>query len=149
MTGKAQASLSRLFTSAKSLNEVSDKINAQIKDIESALVVQGIGVSAWIDLETWSEESSGQTVKISTTLGYGKYNGRWALLYDVWCDQMDESQTSFLCDASRDTRIKALEKLPDLLDKLAEETQKLTQQATQSLTVAQEIVSALKTNGRK
>ena len=149
MTGKANASLSRLFASAKSLNDVSDRLTAQIKDIEAALAANGIGVEGWVHLENWSEQADGYALDYSAGLGYGKHNGKWGLLYSIWCEQIGESTKSFLRDTAREVRISALEKLPDLFDKLSEETQKLTQKATENLSVAQEVASALKTNGRK
>ena len=150
MTGKAEASLSRLFTSAKSLNSVSDQITIQIKEIEAALAAHGIGVTGWAAVESWDEQTKeGYTLHYSTSIGYGKLNGKWGLLYDLYCDEFGESSTSFLRDSAREVRIAALEKLPDLFDKLAEATAELTERANKNLVAAKAIASALKENGRK
>ena len=148
MTGKAEVSLSHLFSSAKLLNDVSDKISAQIKDIETALAARGVGVTAWISLKSWDEEVGDHTLNYTASLGYAKHNGRWGLLHEVYCDQFGEATTSFLRDVAREVRIDALEKLPDLFDRLAEETQKLTETAHRNLSVAREITAALNSNGR-
>ena len=152
MTGKADAALSRLFSSAKSLNTVSDKITAQIKEIESALAAHGIGVEAWINVDKWTEDlwsDNGEqkwAVQYYASIGYAKHNGKWALLYSAGSDFGGGPTTSQLRDTAREVRISALKRLPELFDKLAEETQKLTEKAAKNLVVAREIAAALQKN---
>jgi hypothetical protein len=150
VTGKADVALSRLFSSAQELNAISDEISAQIRDLEAALASNGIGVSAWINVATWDHKSDeGHTLHFSAGIGYGKHNRKWGLLYSVWCDEFGEESVSFLRDTPRDVRIGALQKLPELFDKLAEETQKLVARGRENLSDAKEIAAALKNNGRK
>ncbi len=148
MTGKADSALSRLFSSAKSLNTVSDQISAQIKELEGALVAQGIGVSAWVEVDRWTSDDEYQLETIAS-IGFGKHDGKWGLLYQLWCDVFDEARVCFLRDTARDIRIGSLEKMPMLFEKLADETQKLTESATRNLADAKAITSALKSKGSK
>jgi hypothetical protein len=149
VTGKADTAISRLFSSANSLNAVSDQISSQISEIESALIANRVGVPAWVEVARWVEGSGEYSLDYVASLGYDKHNGKWALLYGVWCDTSETHDVSFLRDTSREIRIGSLQKLPLLFDKLAEETQKLTEQATKNLADAKAITSALKANGRR
>ena len=147
MTGKADLAITRLFSSAKSLNAISDQITTQIKELETALACHGIGVSAWVEADRWTEAGE-FSLDYVAMVGYGKHNGKWGLLYQVWCETTDNSDISFLRDMSREIRIGALQKLPRLFEKLAEETQKLTELASQNLADAKAITSALKSTGK-
>jgi hypothetical protein len=149
LTGKADAALSHLFSSAKSLNAVTDQISAQISEIEAALAANGIGVSAWVEVDRWTENEPRYSLLYIASIGYAKHKGKWALLYSVWCEETEAHEVSFLRDTSRAIRIGALQKLPLLFEKLAEETQRLTEEAARNLADAKAIASALKANGRK
>lgn len=149
VTGKADAAISRLFSSADSLNAVSDQLSNQIAEIEAALAANRVGVPAWVEVDRWTEDAGPHRLDYVASLGYDKHNGKWALLYGVWCEVTETHDVSFLRDTSRQVRIGSLQKLPLLFDKLAEETQKLTEKATKNLAEAKAITSALKANGRK
>lgn len=149
VTGKADVALSRLLSSAKSLNAVSDQISTEVSEIEAALAANRIGVAAWVEVDRWTEGARDFLIPYVASIGYDKHNGKWALLYSVWCEATEDSDVSFLRDTSREIRIGALQKLPLLFEKLAEETQKLTEKATNNLSDAKSITSALKSNGRK
>jgi hypothetical protein len=148
VTGKADAALSRLFNSANTLNTISDEITTQIKELEAALTAHGIGVSAWVTVDTWSADQDNYSLSYSASIGFDKHNGKWGLLYSIWCNEFDEAQVSFLRETSREIRIGALEKLPELFEKLADETQNLIKKATKNLSDAKDIAAALKKNGR-
>ena len=57
-------------------------------------------------------------------LGYDKHKGRWALLVREGMDPTDTT-TSFLLDASREMKLQAVERLPNLIAAVRTEATKL------------------------
>src|SRR5258708_4428162 len=145
MTSKIDASLRKLSSLSKNLNQVSDELTAQLTSIEDAINALKLGVFAWVVIDEYSYEEAGlkQTVTRKVELGYGKHKGRWALLYDDYLKEMDDSNPGFLREAPRDIRFEAVEKIPELLEKLAEETSKTTDTAIATTSQAKEIADAL------
>ena len=115
---------SRLGPASKSLNDASDLLTHQIAQVEGALAELRLGVPAWIDLATMEVEAAPDWY---VELGYDKQKGRWAMLLAQGPDP-EVYTFSFLLDASREMKLQALEKIPDLLAKLREEAGKLESQ---------------------
>jgi len=147
VTGKVDASLRKLSSVSENLNQVSDQLSAQLESIESALNNLKLGVFAWVQVSKESHFEPGLPGYVNDVvdLGYGRHKGRWALLFDDYCEEIgnDGSGVGFLRDAPRETRISAVGKIPELLEKLAEETTKLTEKASQGVSEAREIAQAL------
>lgn len=151
MNGKVETSLKQLSSLSKSLNEASDELSKQISAIESALNEFKLGIWAWVKEPVLSEsELSDPDEKglqflfnYHHRLGYGKHKGKWGLLVSHGWEEGDEEQVVFLRDASRDVRIRAMSKIPDLLDVLAQEMSALTQEASKKAAEAKELAAAL------
>jgi hypothetical protein len=157
MNGKAEAAMKQLSSLSKSLNEVSDQLNKQIAEIESALNAYKLGISAWVELKREQEQTQGGDGKFCELthveeFGYGKYNGKWGLLhssyYEEFLDPGDPQsvQTTFFRDASREIRLAAVEKIPELLSALSGVAAKTTDEVLKKTAAAKEIAGAL---GRK
>src|SRR5690348_17790672 len=129
MNGKVETSLKQLSSLSKSLNEASDELSKQISAIESALNEFKLGVFAWakepilMESELSEPDQQGQryVVGYKYELGYGKHKGKWGLLVSYGWDASDEQEFVFLRDAPRHVRIKAMDRIPDLLDVLIKE----------------------------
>src|SRR5712692_8552214 len=137
MNGKAEAALKQLASLSKSLNEASDQLNRQIAEIESALNTYKLGISAWVELKREQEQTPGGDGKFYELthvedFGYGKHNGKWGLLVSSYYEEFIDPavpqtiETAFLRDASREIRLAAVEKVPDLLSALSGEAAKIT-----------------------
>ncbi|MDA2937993.1 hypothetical protein MYX75_07000 [Acidobacteria bacterium AH-259-A15] len=153
MTNKVDAALERLASFTQTLNEASDKLSVQIAAIESALSEYKLGITAWVNLKREQDfsEADDKGVRHQLTyveqLGYGKHKGRWGLLVSwFWEELLDpyNLDQSFLRDTSRETRLAAIEKLPDLLEALAQKAAKVTEETTKKAAQAKEIAAALK-----
>lgn len=147
MTGNASKSLQKLTSVSKSLNDITDQLNAELSLIESSLKKMNLGVYGWVQIGITNElvPEMGGVVHNIEEIGYGRYQGKWALLFDSYCQEIgpDPDTVTLLRDAPRESRIKAVSRIPELLDKLAEEASKLADKAVESAAQAKEIASAL------
>lgn len=152
MTGNVETSLKQLSVLSKSLNEASDELSKHISGIESALNQFKLGIWAWVrqpiltETELSEPDDKGQRYEFDYhyDLGYGKHNGKWGLLVSHYWEGDDEDQkVVFLRDASREVRLKAMDRIPDLLDVLAKEMSVVTQETSKKASEAKELAAAL------
>jgi hypothetical protein len=147
MTGKADAALKQLSSSAQSLNRVSDELSAYLKQIETSLASYRLGIHAWVDLSKKPiYEDGGAYIDTAIgRLGYDKLKGKWALLVASWIEGApDETHNvQLLRDAPREIRIEAVDKLPNLLEELSRQAAKTTDKAERSLATARDLAKAL------
>jgi hypothetical protein len=152
MANAVDAALRQLSSVSHSLNRASDGLSKSLADVESALSAYKLGVSAWVELgrekELSEPEGDGRRYEWSLVhlLGYGKHKGKWGLLVATYCEETFEGaydQEQFLRDAPRDTRLAAVEKLPDLLNALTKEASRVAQEAAKKAEKARQIAAGL------
>ena len=157
MTGKAEAALKQLTSLSKNLNEASDELSRQIATVESALNALNLGTWAWVYEPTMTEaelsepDAKGQRYELNYvhTLGYGKHKGKWGLLVSSCWDYDDENaEITPLRDAPREVRLKAIDKIPELLEALVKEVAALTEEASKKASQARELASAISKKSR-
>jgi hypothetical protein len=156
--------LSEFEESAKKLNAASDSINSIITDIEQKLVNANAGLEVWLDglkddyylfetkPEAWSEDDGKEGYKWNQTLlGFTKLNQTegWRLAFrerTVFQEGMeaDEDELSIndgkieaLWKAPRNTRLKALELMPELVRRLHHDTEQALKAIDQAKKIAQ------------
>ena len=147
----SDATLKHLASLSRSLNEASDLLATQLGAVEGAIGELRLGVSAWVVINSQKEihqESDGARLELTHTVqfGYGKHNGKWGLQITSWYDEFDDETTAkrwFLREAPREMRLAAVDKLPELLQALAEEAAKLTEEAKSKAEQAKHIAAAL------
>jgi len=129
------ANISDLTPIAKQLNEKTDEINKTISTINEKLARLNFGIEVWLD-NPWNALSSstrdqGKTrVRDVSYLGYDRLGDKWQLAIkdveeeitldengDECVEQLNPEYVALL-QASRDLRLAALKKLPELLDEL-------------------------------
>lgn len=137
LTAEAMSNLSDLSKLSKTLNEESNKVNEILLEFEQKLVAMNIGVEAWVELtsEPYVEGDEG-SIQCSSdiVLGFGQRADDHQLLIKTidyveevgnygqyhW-KKRQEYGIKPLLKASREIRVKALEKLKELLDALMAE----------------------------
>ena len=151
MKNSIEATLSKLAYVSDSINKSSDSLSKQILEVESALQRYCLGVSAWVLIYSWEVEvpvigAMNTNVTRMLCLGYGKYCGKWGLLVSQCDDDVvpSEGNVSFLRDASRDVKLEAVGKLPDLLKELLKKATEVANEASAKAGVTQEIAAGLK-----
>jgi hypothetical protein len=151
MKNSVEETLGKLAYVSDSLNKASDYLSEQILEVESALQRYCLGVSVWLVLSTWDVEvpvigAMNTNVTRMLCLGYGKYCGKWGLLISQCDDDVppSEGNVSFLREASREVKLEAVGKLPDLLRELLKRATEVATEATAKAYATGEIVASLK-----
>ena len=119
---RVSAAFEKLRASATELNAVSDELAKPIAAIDTALQELNLGVSAWVHFA--GEDTDPHTgVFWDYSLGYAKVNRRWGIAIRTrrgqeFLNEVDEELWRFN-EAPRSHRLDALQKLPELLEELA------------------------------
>jgi predicted nucleotidyltransferase len=122
--------LDRLKSLAKSLNEVSDEISKVVQGVEAYLSDQlRIGVTASVLIER--EEDPTETICFRRELVYGRFGPKFRL-YVAEITSVDggrnELEQTPWANCPRDMKLLAFQKLPELLDELAVQVERLLDQ---------------------
>jgi hypothetical protein len=142
------SSFVELATASESLNLVSDELGKAVSDIDAGLRKLGLGVTAWVQIYAKTDTSEEDPIFLVEELGYAKV-GRWGVALrtrsrDDRAPEPEETIETFLFnDAPRKLRLKAIEKLPELLKKLSEEAAKVTKELQAKLAYAQAVAVAV------
>ena len=123
---RVSAAFEKLATSASELNAVSDELAKPIRSIEATLQKLNLGVSAWVEV---AGEVDNETQHFwDRAIGYGKVSRTWGIAIRVrsgFLDDRDFREEAWrFNEAPRAYRLESLEKLPELLEKLAETADK-------------------------
>ena len=154
MTTQTESALAKLTALSQTLDSVSNQLSQQITEIESALNDLNFGVWAWLrddplDVEEVSEVGiNGQRSSVHhiQQLGYGKHKGKWGFLVASGTQESwgADVTITFLQDAPREIKLRAIERIHKLLDILAEGLNRVTQKTTEKVMEAREIATALR-----
>ena len=140
---------SQLSTAAKDLNAVSDELGKCISQIDSALKKLNLGITVWVsirgdkgardsfDSEFWSED-----------IGYAKVSGSWGVSLrklegDYSRPDQERVEEWLFNDGPRVLRLSAIEKIPELLEKMSNEAVQTTQNIRAKLSEAQAVADAV------
>lgn len=142
--------LQDLAALSKSLNEASDALSKQIAQVEGALNELKLGVSAWVTITRYETDAElkvngkPETVTKVEYLGYGKYQGKWALLYCTSLEEYPEYETNVpLREAPRMERLSAVDKLPSLVEAIQAKAKEVAHAALTKATEVSALASAL------
>lgn len=143
---KVGLSFDKLSETASTLNSTSRRLNESIEQLNTALKQLNLGIPVWF--QTWVHEAP--NVSDVEEIGYARVRGAWGISIRKtieWPDgsEPDESVWHF-ADAPRDLRIRAIEFLPQLMDKLNDDAevaaQKLAERANDAEALAT-VISAI------
>jgi len=143
---RVAASYKRLAASAATLSSASDELAKSISALDEALKRLNLGVPAWQEIHGSDNDGSGNFW--SRDIGYAKIGGKWGIALRTTegnhnAPEYDQIEEWLFNDAPRWLRIDAIDKIPDLIDKLiaaADETSIKIKQKTEK---AQELAAAL------
>lgn len=148
---EVQADLQKLTVAAKSINELSDELTREVAGIEAVVNKLNLGVHTNVQIETWSDEE-GLNSSL-WRLAYGKEAGKWGFFIEcITTDQVGlrqgdpnaETYESWLFkDAPRENRIKAVGKIPLLLQALVKESNEVAAKIAEEIAAARELASAI------
>lgn len=144
---------SRLEGLSAQINQASDSLSTTLAQIEIKLQDLRLGVEAWVHIETTRlcDDVGNDDGATLVFLGYGKYNGQWQLLIKSQTDNPDEDGALTriegppvpLRQQPRETRVKAIQHLPALLEILAKNAEATLQMIESQKAVAQAVIDEL------
>jgi hypothetical protein len=142
---KLQKSLQELTSSADTLNSLSDQLNRQVSDVESSVNKVGIGLTAYVNTESWSDER-GERYDV-WRICYEKHASKWGFtIQHLWGHEAfpdsGESETWAFKDAPREHRLRAVEKIPDLIDVLLKKSRDFASDISAIMSYAQGLATA-------
>ena len=124
---------SQLSTVAAELNTVSDELGKPISEIDAALKKLNLGITTWVTIRGGEGEHQLDDYTFwSRDLGYAKVASKWGISLrtvtgDQHCPFPDEIEEWLFNDAPRSLRIEAIDKIPELLEKLSQDAVKTTE----------------------
>lgn len=138
------AAFETLTVSAKNINEVSNELAKPVASLERALQRLNVGVACWTKISGGSDEYD----YWSHDVGYARVQREWCLAIRVVsgneADPDRENQEVWpFNDAPRYLRIKAVDKLPELIEALIETTNATAKRLREKVAPAQEIAAAV------
>jgi hypothetical protein len=142
---RVQAAFRKLSFSAANLNTVSDQLRDTISKFENVLRKLNLGISAWVRI-TGNEDNYGNYW--TRDLGYAKVNGDWQIALRECAGHLsspeDEHEEKWpFNEAPRWLRIDAIDKLPELLEKLTDQADTTTELIRKKIPVARELATAV------
>jgi hypothetical protein len=145
---RVASSFSLLRSAAKDLNSISGELSKSIAEIDSALKRLNLGVTVWVPIRK-GDELPDRPSYWSEDIGYAKVRSNWGICLrtvdgDYQNPDQEETERWLFNDAPRILRISAIEKIPELLEKLSSEAVKTTQAISAKLAEAQAVASAVK-----
>ena len=144
---RVSTAFEKLVASAAELNAVSDELAEPVSSIEAALQRLNLGVSAWILFKSIHDDIEDRyEYRGSSYLGYAKVSQQWglAIRYEATIDGAPHEEEEWrYSDAPRAYRLEALEKLPELLDKLVETSGKTAAKLRKTITVTKQVAETM------
>ncbi|MGD0632486.1 MAG: hypothetical protein ABR987_24445 [Terracidiphilus sp.] len=140
---------SQLSAAAKDLNSISDELGKSVAEIDFALKKLNLGVIVWVPIH----KDDGNPIESwywSEDIGYAKIGPNWGIclrkvIGDYQRPDEDERVECWLFnDSPRALRISAIEKIPDLLEKLSQEAVRTTNDIRARLSEVQAVAEAVK-----
>ena len=143
---RVSAAFEKLATSASELNAVSDELAKPIHSIDTTLQKLNLGVSAWVEVAGDDDQDSLRFWDRS--IGYGKVARTWGLAIRSragFFDDPDEikDEVWLFNEAPRTYRLESLEKLPELLEKLAETANKTASELKSKIALTRQVATTI------
>ncbi len=152
---KIQQHFQALSGIAISLNAVSDELTQAVRLLDEALKKLNIGLSVWVTFGTIFDDDYPQCYN-QEQIGYCKVNGVWGIaIRHIWGDESIDSHHSegpwLFNDASREMRIQAVDKLPELIEELSKEATQAQKKIQEKTKQVRDLADAIRqdTSGNK
>ena len=144
-TERITAAFQILSTSTKNLNELSGQLAKPIVSLERSLQRLNVGIACWRSVASGDDERGKCW---SHDVGYSRIAGRWRLAVrkcerDEATDSMMEMEAWPFNETPLYLRIKAVDKLPELIEALAKATDAVSGRLRKKITPTEELAAAV------
>ena len=150
-TSRVQQSYQQLSVASNILNTASDKLSKSIVELEGSLRRLGLGITSWVAFTT--SHSREQMQYSFDEVGYAKSGGKWGLHIRTrsgheGMDEDDVEQWPFN-EAPRALRVRAVAKIPNLLDELVKDATAAAKNIAEKAAEVEELSAAMNTIPRE
>ncbi|MGC1416632.1 MAG: hypothetical protein WA817_15205 [Candidatus Acidiferrum sp.] len=138
MTEKPLFTFGDLTAVAADLNQASDDLTQIVTTVDSSLLRLNIGIAVWVEISKTFDESTPYLFEVEQ-LGYAKTEGNWGLTIRRLTGSINNPDNSkvrdvwVFNDAPRRLRLRAVEKLPELIDELTKSAQRTAERLKKKL----------------
>jgi hypothetical protein len=142
---RGQTSYQKLTAAAANLNALSDQLGKVIVELDAALKSLNLGITTWVPFSTGDDGSEWA----SDDIGYAKVDGKWGIAIrsisgDYNYPEGIKTDGEWLFnDAPRVLRLGAIDKIPDLLEKLVKDVATITERVDKKLNQSLELWTAI------
>ena len=146
VTDRVKQSFSALSSVASILNASSDKLSSNIASLEAELKKLSLGVSSFVIFEDRVPRHS--LFYDFDKLRYSKVNGKWGFVIETLAghEEADDHRVHEIWpfnEAPRGKRVKAVDFIPELLDKLAKDATTMVEEVDQRCEAVAKIAEAI------
>lgn len=145
-SSEIQQKLQRLASAAQTLNQLSDELTKHVADIEACVNKLNVGVTATVKVEqSTSEDGMYSTI---WRLAYEKTSKQWGFVLERLTEDLSNPETDTyeswpFKDAPREYRVRAVEKIPALLDALIEKSKQVESEVSGRVSYAKSLALSL------
>ena len=137
-----------LIASAKSINDASGELAKPIASLEKSLKRLNLGVACWTNISDDDSIEWPFFQKQQVGYAYGKERGSWCLAIRMSEGREDMPEPDYektwpFGEAPRHLRIRAVDKLPDLIEALVKTTDATASRLKKQVAPAQELAAAV------
>jgi len=141
-------SFSKLTTMATGLNAVSDELGKSVAQVDSALKNLNIGIPVWVPIKSWDGGEMDDYEYWSEDIGYSKINGKWGISIrrvegNHRNPDRETTEAWLFGDAPRALRLEAIDRIPDLLEKMTDQAAFAIQKIHSKLADVQAVAAAV------
>lgn len=115
---RVQQAIQQFPAAALSLNIATDQLGKSVAELDVVLKKFSLGVPTWVSFSGWERYNHYGSEEV----GYAKIGGRWGIairtVHGNDQDPDDDIEQWLFNDAPRMLRVRAVEKIPDLLEEL-------------------------------
>jgi len=146
MAEEPSVSFHELSAAAAFLNKATNELKQTIESLDKSIAALNIGLVVWIVVEHHIDPQVEGRYE-AEQIGYAKVNGKWCIaLRRVEADDFGPGEVreiSAFNDAPRDLRLRAVEKLPNLIEELAKKAIETAETVNKKLQETKAFTSAL------
>jgi hypothetical protein len=142
---RVQTAYRQLSVLATDLNSASIELSKTITELEAVLKKLNLGVAAWVQISGNSDENGNYW---NRNIGYARIGDQWGIALRTASgnnnSEYEEAEEWLFDNAPRWMRVEAVGKIPDLLEKLIQQTNDTTERIKKRGAEAKEITAAIK-----
>jgi hypothetical protein len=147
IASKVRTAFQQLAKTSSHLNFVSDSLGKYISEVEEGLKSLNLGVASWVEIERVDHES-GLSSRVRE-LGFDRIGKTWCIglrsfTSAEWSMEWLDVETWIFNEGPRWLRIKAVDHLPALLEKLNVDAAKISKHVEAKLPMACEVATEVR-----